>query len=232
MSDDRPDAAKRLEQARLARGFETAKDAARYFGWTYESYIQHENGTRGLSRAAGRYAKSLKVSEGWLLTGEGQGPGVDSNNLVKSSRPLGLIKVSGKVAANTWLSVDDMDFDYSDVEYVPSVDGFPLHWQFALVVEGNCLNKRANHGDKLVVLDIIKAEQDVFADDLVIVERKKFGGQMVERTAKRVRQAADGFELWPESTDPAHQEPIRLYKVPEGEEIQIIGKVLWIMRRP
>nr|WP_246231241.1 helix-turn-helix transcriptional regulator [Rhizobium oryzihabitans] len=72
--DDRPDAAKRLEQARIARKFETAKDAAIYFGWSPDSYTQHENGTRGIVRAADKYAKAFRVSQGWLLTGEGDGP--------------------------------------------------------------------------------------------------------------------------------------------------------------
>lgn len=69
--DDRPEFAKRLEQARKARGFKTAKDAARRFGWTYETYIQHEQGIRGISRAAKKYADAFRVSEAWLLTGEG-----------------------------------------------------------------------------------------------------------------------------------------------------------------
>lgn len=72
--DDRPAPALRLEQARLARGFERQKDATEYFGWNYVSYTQHESGERGLSRAAAKYASGYKVSEGWLLTGEGQGP--------------------------------------------------------------------------------------------------------------------------------------------------------------
>lgn len=71
--DDRPDFAKRLEKARIERGFRTAKEAARYFGWTYETYIQHEQGIRGISRAASRYAEAFRVSEAWLLTGEGSG---------------------------------------------------------------------------------------------------------------------------------------------------------------
>ena len=72
--DDRPEEAKRLEEARKARNFATAKDASRYFGWKYETYIQHEQGIRGLSRAADKYAKAFRVSKGWLLTGEGSGP--------------------------------------------------------------------------------------------------------------------------------------------------------------
>lgn len=71
--DDRPEFAKRLEKARKDRGFRTPKDAARYFDWTYETYIQHEQGIRGISRAAGKYAKAFRVSEAWLLTGESGG---------------------------------------------------------------------------------------------------------------------------------------------------------------
>ncbi|GLK78003.1 hypothetical protein GCM10008171_32570 [Methylopila jiangsuensis] len=71
--DDRPDFAIRLEAARAARGFSTAKDAATFFGWPYDTYIQHERGERGISRAAGKYADAFRVSAAWLLTGEGRG---------------------------------------------------------------------------------------------------------------------------------------------------------------
>jgi len=74
MNDDRPEPALRLEQARLARGFNNAKEAATYFGWPYATYAQHESGERGITRAAKKYAHAYRVSEGWLLTGEGQGP--------------------------------------------------------------------------------------------------------------------------------------------------------------
>jgi phage repressor protein C with HTH and peptisase S24 domain len=79
MTDDRPEEAQRLQLAREKRGFATAKDATEYFGWNYDTYIQHERGQRGLSRSAQRYADNLRVSRGWLLTGEGKGPdgGVD-----------------------------------------------------------------------------------------------------------------------------------------------------------
>lgn len=74
MYDDRPEYAQRLEQARVARGFKSARAASEYFGWVYDSYAQHENGTRGITRAASKYAKAFRVSEAWLLTGEGIGP--------------------------------------------------------------------------------------------------------------------------------------------------------------
>lgn len=67
-----PDQAVRLRQARQARGFADAKAAAKFFGFKYNSYAQHENGNRGIQRkVAERYGKAYGVTAGWLLTGEG-----------------------------------------------------------------------------------------------------------------------------------------------------------------
>lgn len=95
--DDRPDFAKRLEAARVARGFTSPKKAAAFFGWVYETYIQHEQGIRGLTRAAGKYAEAFRVSEGWLLTGEGQGPDGEST----ASQTQEQIPLVGYVRAGT-----------------------------------------------------------------------------------------------------------------------------------
>jgi SOS-response transcriptional repressor LexA len=146
--------------------------------------------------------------------------------------PKGTVKVIGKVAAHTWLDVNDMDFGYDDEEPIPASPEYPAYLQFALIVEGNCLNKIAVPGSRLDCLDIIRAEYEPVDGDLVIVERKRFGGQMVERTAKRLRKTSQGMELWPESNDPAHQDPIPLNEQSEDIEMQIIGKVLWIVSKP
>jgi len=63
--------AARLRQARIAAGFKSAAEAAARFGWPYATYSQHERGQAGIPRAAADYAKAFKVSEAWLLTGEG-----------------------------------------------------------------------------------------------------------------------------------------------------------------
>lgn len=63
--------AARLREARERRGFKTAKQAAERFGFNYNTYSQHERGQAGISRAASAYAKAYRVSEAWLLTGEG-----------------------------------------------------------------------------------------------------------------------------------------------------------------
>lgn len=176
-------------------------------------------------------ARALKLDASALASGELVR--VETGDSLKNSNaPAGYVAVTGKVSANTWLSVDDMDFSYDDVEYVPSIGDYPIGQQFGLIIDGNCLNKIANHGDRLVCLDIIKANIDVVPNDLVIVERSRFAGQMVERTAKRIRQTSDSYELWPESNDPLHQTPIKLNGANEDETVRIVGKVLWIVRKP
>ena len=72
--DIRPEEAKRLERARISAGFATALAATNRHGWTYSTYKQHEQGLRGFSKSAGKYARAFRVSEGWLLTGEGAPP--------------------------------------------------------------------------------------------------------------------------------------------------------------
>lgn len=62
----------RLQHARKRAGFETAQDAADRFGWNAVTYRAHEAGDRGLKiGVAEKYAKAFKVSQSWLLTGQG-----------------------------------------------------------------------------------------------------------------------------------------------------------------
>lgn len=65
--------AARLRQVRELRGYRTAKDAANRFGWNYTTYSQHERGQAAITRAVSDYARAYKVSEGWLIAGEGEG---------------------------------------------------------------------------------------------------------------------------------------------------------------
>lgn len=61
----------RLRLAREQAGFARASDAARAMGVGEPTYLGHENGSRGLSRAAARYARFFRVSLDWLIDGRG-----------------------------------------------------------------------------------------------------------------------------------------------------------------
>ncbi len=71
MSDDKNDAAARLREARKLAGYDSPSDAARAIGAELPTYLGHENGSRGLSRVATRYADFYDVRIDWLLTGRG-----------------------------------------------------------------------------------------------------------------------------------------------------------------
>ena len=62
----------RLRFAREQAGFARASDAARAMGVGEPTYLGHENGSRGLSRAAAQYARFFRVSLDWLIGGRGE----------------------------------------------------------------------------------------------------------------------------------------------------------------
>lgn len=61
----------RLKQARIAKGFETAREAAVALGQPYPTYAAHENNSRGFGHEARRYALFFGCDLVWLLTGDG-----------------------------------------------------------------------------------------------------------------------------------------------------------------
>ena len=215
----------RLKKARIDAGYRTAKDAADALGIPYPTYAAHENGSRLYeSDVATVYARKFKVPMEWLLTGKGG----TVTPLAKS--PLASVPIIGIVRAGAWQDINAGD--ESVYEVVPAAPDAPAEWQYAFTVEGTSLDKIAQPGDILVCLDAIKSHVDIKDGDLVVVERSRFGGQMVERTAKRIRRSISGIELWPESNDPAYQEPLLLDGLKDGDVVEIRAKVLWIMKRP
>lgn len=125
MNDDRPDYAIRLQEARERRGFLSARAASEFFGWKYDSYAQHENGTRGIGRVAAKYAKAFRVSEAWLLTGEGK-PGSDL-----------IVPHLSWVSAGAMMSDDVSDEAIGTIE----VAGLPPGDWFALTVRGTSMDR-------------------------------------------------------------------------------------------
>lgn len=132
--DDRPDPAIRLEKARIKRGFGSATEAANYFGWNRDTYFQHENGTRGIIRAAKKYAKAFRVSEGWLLTGQGESP---------ATVPL----VGYVGAASEWFPIDD-HANGAGLDDVPAPPDCAKN-VVAVKVRGDSMFPRYNDGEVL-----------------------------------------------------------------------------------
>ena len=217
----------RIRKARIGAGL-TQLEVANKLGINRVSVTQWETGvTRPVGDKLEKMARLLNVSADWLIMDEGLPPGSG----LKESPPvyLNTLPVTGFVEAGKWFDIDG-DGAVPDGMAVPVVGDRPVEWQRAFIVSGNSINKIAGPGDVLVCLDLIASGTEMQPDDLVIVERSRFGGQMVERTAKRLRKTATGWELWPESTDPAYQAPIVLNGADDHEEIKVTAKVLWAVR--
>ena len=88
MATEKPELARRLTEARKSAKFKKAIYACRRFGWSYDTYSQHERGERGFGRiTAKKYADAYDVSLAWLYLGEGE--------MKKPHEAFGLLKEVG-----------------------------------------------------------------------------------------------------------------------------------------
>lgn len=228
------EASKRLREARIAAGYSSAAEAARALGIKESSYRAHENGQNEFDLAtARRYARFFRVAPEWLLTGSGTKDVNQTLTALSSGQSRVVpVHVIGFVKAGVWQDITESGVPVI-METVPASDEYPPEWQYAVIVDGESVNKTARNGERLICLDLNKSSAGFDNNDLVIVERIRFGGQLVERTAKRARMTIRGWELWPDSDDPDHQDPIP-YETENGEDdqVRVVAKVLYILRRP
>lgn len=141
------------------------------------------------------------------------------------------IKILGEVAAGVWKDVqrsDHTEFERDDSPFPPD-PRYPVETQYDLIVRGTSINRVAMDGYRLRCVDVHKAGLEVHDGDLVIVERRRDGGHLIETTAKRVRRRRGKLELWPDSDDPQWQEPI-LYGEDKGDAVQIQALVIYAYR--
>ncbi|MDK4713014.1 S24 family peptidase [Rhizobium sp. CNPSo 4039] len=226
--DDRPEPAKRLERARKARGFATAKEAAVFFSWNYDTYAQHENGTRGLSRAAETYAKAFRVSAAWLLTGEGRGPGAEND------APAGLrrIKVAAHIQAGYWAETWEWEEDAQYPVYIPDDPEYRPYRLYGAETRGPSMNKRYPEKTVLVFTDIQETQEQPIAGKRYIVERRRASGE-AEHTVKLLHVDEEGkYWLLPESDDPRFQAAISIDDgIDDGDTVVIVGRVCYAVSK-
>jgi SOS-response transcriptional repressor LexA len=210
--------AERLRRAREAAGHETAKAAADAIGIPTATYTQHENGTRGLPAGKARlYAHAFGVTPEWLLYGRGEatiGP--------EAILPARRVPVRGVVQAGAWseVGVEEAPIDWTYFE----AKEYQRAQLFALDVRGPSMNRVFPDGSRVICAQ--PHEAGVRDGDYVAVRRARAG--LVETTLKQLVVEANGeLMLYPRSSDPAHQSPLRLERSPDSQEgPEIIGVVV------
>jgi len=101
----------------------------------------------------------------------------------------------------------------------------PISEQWYENLIGESVNRRIPSGSLMHVVS--SRATSYYHNNIVIVERSRFGGSLLERTAKVIKFANTGHELWPDSTDPEWQEPIVLNDNLKDETMtaEIVGVV-------
>lgn len=130
------DRADRLRRARIARGFGSAAEAARAYGWSVNTYSSNENGNATFSfKKAKEYAAAFWVRAEWLYDGQGA-----MSSRSRQGRPI-----VGKVAAGEGQFEDD----FAHGAGFDVLEPLPAEGRITLVVEGDSMTPRFRHGEKV-----------------------------------------------------------------------------------
>jgi SOS-response transcriptional repressor LexA len=195
--------ADRLRQAREAKGYSTAKAAAEAMGVAVPTYIQHENGTRGLpAKRADRYARFFGVRPEWLLYGKANGEPAAPKPQAARTVPL-----ISWVAAG---ALGDPSTQIPEGTETIEISGLPAGDYFATRVLGDSMDRFSPPGSLILVN---RAETELRRGRRYIFSLRG------DTTYKRWETDPD--RLVPESTNPSH-EPI----FPKSDrDWSVIGRV-------
>lgn len=208
--------ADRLRQLRLRKGFSTASDAAKAFGWNEHTYKSHENGIRGVRLdAARKYAVAYGSTAAFILTGANGNPQSTVNYTVS-------VPVVARVSAGTFRYDEGIDEEII-VPAVPRKD-IAADLQYSVIVDGPSVNKRIPDGAYAICAPFDKFPGGAQHGQLVHVVRERAG--LHEHTIKELRFTREGMVLMPVSTDPRHQEPVTLGSSEEDTVVRIQGIVI------
>lgn len=141
-------------------------------------------------------------------------------------RDLHTVKVVGTAAAGLWKDVSIIADDYYVHEEIPVIENprFAGHEQYALLVEGNSINRKIRAGEFAICVAWDAFGGDPKDGQYVHIERTRGGLQEV--TIKKVRVVNGRVSFWPDSDDPRFQTELELHHDDEDTEVRIRGLVI------
>lgn len=134
-----------------------------------------------------------------------------------------------EVAASGFLPRDELPQRPCGYRRVQAIRPFQDFTQWLERVVNESMNRIIPPGSLVHVVDAIEIGYAPNHDDVVVVERVRGNGWLVERTVKQVAMTSEGVELWPRSHNPRYQSPISLVGGAEPEEdvqVHIVGLVI------
>lgn len=216
--------AKNLRDARLAAGFESVSDAARFIGIPVPTAVAHEGkGTsfrrpklEQLRKYAQAYNTTIDALEGGTIIDAGLEPRVPSRDMPQIDNMIAA-PVLGTAQAGNWIEDDPIQAESgSRIFAKPGADTV-----FGIRVLGDSMNRVIQDGDVAVVRPWKAMKRDVRNNEVVVVQRERNG--KYELTIKTFRDN----QLWPESTNPRWRHPVPLK---DGDIVTIVGLVVGLYR--
>lgn len=210
----------KLKQLRKKTGM-TQQEFADHIGMSYGGWMKIEQGSRGLSRnLASKLAKLFHIRASDLY----------DDALEEAPTPDNEVEVVGEVQAGHWLDVHEAIDE--PIAMLPCVkDSRYAHLRhFAYRVHGDSFDRIVGDGGYVVCVSFAESGLAITPGMPVVVEQRRDGGSLIQRTLKRVKANPDGgWLLVPESTNPIHK-PI----IFEGEETtaSITGLVVQTINFP
>ncbi len=203
-------------------------EAARRVGKRKDLFnnILHDKTKSAKAETLALMAQALETSPEWLLEGKGPKEVREIGSTVEfDPRPFAteqaLVPEVGEVAAGVWLEYNHHHNEPGErLGPFPVDPRYPAAAQFSVRVRGTSINRVVPDGGSLHCVALFESglsEQDLTNGQLVIVKRTRMQGGLFETTAKRLRKNGS-WELWPDSTDPNWQEPIKVEDLHDNED--------------
>ncbi len=139
------------------------------------------------------------------------------------------LPVRFEVAAGGFLLRDDLPQEPYGFRTVSSIPPYEFNTQWLERVVSDSMNRVIPEESTIHVVDAIEIRYRPVHGAIVVVERTRDQGALVERTVKQVELTPSGVELWPRSHNPRWSKPIYLGAgLRDGEEAtaEIVGVVL------
>lgn len=217
----------RLAWAREQAGYADKADFARAVGVNATTYRAYENGQNGFAKHAGTFAKKLKVSTDWLLSG-GPRPSIEAdvsanipvqepatNDNVVTLRSFNLSYAMGP-GTNIDDYVEEGTYEF-DANMLAKLTRAPVDRLFVARGDGDSMFPTLVNDDTVVIdttQRVLNLRDRIWACSI-------YGAGAI----KRLRPVADG-KVEVISDNPAISDD-----VVNADDIHIVGRVIWLGRR-
>jgi hypothetical protein len=176
----------------------------------------------GLGTPPLRYADVVRQLAGIEVADRGKSASLDRS--VAPAVPSRPLPVVAAVQAGAWQVAET----WGEQQYTVTVPVPPQWAAYDLVgieVRGPSMDRLYPPGTVLICVSYLDLGREPRHGERVIVQR--FRGSEVEATCKEIRRDGDGVvRLWPLSTHPDHQAPIRLVDGAGADEIRVTHRVV------